>query len=82
MLWKDNKYITLVSSFIGELPLKDVERFDRKLKKKISVPCPNIITEYNRHMGGLDFLDSLIGRYKIELRTKKVVSEFFVISWI
>lgn len=33
--------------------------------------CPYVITTYNKHMGGVDLLDSLIGRYKIIMRSKK-----------
>jgi len=36
----------------------------------MEVKCPSIIKEDNRYMGGVDLLDSLIGRYKIKIRTK------------
>lgn len=78
VIWKDNKLVTLVSSFAGQMPFCEVERFDKKQNKKIKVPCPNVVKEYNRHMGGVDFLDSLIGRYKILLRSKKMVHENFL----
>lgn len=71
VVWKDNKIVTLISSFTGELPLSHVKRFDKKENKSIDIPCPNLVKEYNRHMGGVDLLDGLIGRYKIRMRTKK-----------
>lgn len=46
VLWKDNKS----------------PRYDRKSKRQIKVDCPQIIREYNSHMGGVDLMDSLMGR--------------------
>ncbi|KAJ8967797.1 hypothetical protein NQ317_012693 [Molorchus minor] len=69
--WKDNKTVSMLSTAYGELPLHKVTRYDRKQKKNISINCPNVIIQYNKHMGGVDLLDSHIGRYKIPLRSKK-----------
>lgn len=69
--WKDNKLVTMLSTFVGTHPQHEVQRFDRKQRKTVTVLCPHIIFEYNRHMGGVDLLDSIIGRYKIRLRSKK-----------
>lgn len=77
VVWKDNKIVTLVSSFVGQLPLQEVNRFDKKLNEKVKIACPNLVKEYNRHMGGVDFLDSLIGKNKIKLRTKKWYMRIF-----
>lgn len=71
VVWKDNKTVTLLSTFAGENPVERVERFDRKQKKKVNVNCPFIIKEYNRHMGGVDLLDSNLARVKILLRSRK-----------
>lgn len=32
--WKDNKVVTLLSSYVGALPLNNVSRYDKKIKKK------------------------------------------------
>lgn len=69
--WKDNKTVCLLSSYTGELPKTTIPRYDRKQKKKIDINCPNVVVEYNRHMGGVDLMNSLIGRYKIKIRSKK-----------
>jgi len=71
VVWKDNKIITLLSSYCGILTKNSINRFDKKTKRILDVNCPAIIKDYNRHMGGVDLLDSLIGRYKIRMRTKK-----------
>lgn len=71
LLWKDNKYVTLLSSFAGTHPEISVKRYDRKKKETVQVKCPNVIQQYNRHMGGVDLLDSLMGRYKISIKSRK-----------
>ncbi|CAG5038759.1 unnamed protein product [Parnassius apollo] len=69
--WKDNKIVTLLSSYSGALPLTKVNRFDRTTKEKIDITCPFIVQEYNKHMGGVDLMDSFLGRNHIKMRSKK-----------
>lgn len=64
--WKDNKLVTLLSSYCGILPEGTIRRFDKKKKKNIEVSCPFIIKEYNKHMGGVDLLDSLMEGTKLK----------------
>lgn len=71
VVWKDNKTVTLLSTFAGESPIETVQRYDRKQKKTVNINCPFVIREYNRHMGGVDLLDSNLGRVKILRRSKK-----------
>jgi hypothetical protein len=75
--WKDNKCVNLLSTFAGEEPTTMVRRYDRSKKTQVTVDCPKIVREYNKHMGGVDPLDSLIGRYKIIQRSKKWYIRFF-----
>lgn len=69
--WKDNKVVNLMSTFCGTVPENSVRRFDRRNKEYKNVKCPEIVTIYNKHMGGVDLFDSHIGRHKIRLRSKK-----------
>lgn len=69
--WKDNKIVTLASSFVGELPKSQVSRYDKPHKRYVTIDRPNVVGEYNRHMGGVDLIDSIMGRYKIKLRSKR-----------
>ncbi|XP_037037947.1 piggyBac transposable element-derived protein 2-like [Bradysia coprophila] len=69
--WRDTKVVNLISNFVGANPLQSVDRFDKKLSKKITVDCPSIVKQYNSYMGGVDYLDSMIGRNKIKMRSKK-----------
>lgn len=61
----------LLSTFCGEVPKDEVNRYEKTAGKKIPVPRPKIVKEYNRHMGGVDLTDSFIGRHKIRIRSKK-----------
>lgn len=71
VVWKDNRLVTLLSTFFGEHPKSEVLRFSKSQKKSVNVPCPSAVTIYNKHMGGVDLLDANIGRYKIRMRSRK-----------
>lgn len=87
VLWNDARAVRLVSTYVGTEPFFDVidrrckpqqiERWDKKTKQKILIDCPMIISEYNKHMGGVDLMDSLIGRYHIEMKTRKWINRIF-----
>ncbi|CAG4978267.1 unnamed protein product [Parnassius apollo] len=71
VVWKDNKLVTLASTFAGLNPISEVRRYDKKNSRYINIPRPNVVSEYNRHMGGVDLVDSIMGIYKIKLRSKR-----------
>lgn len=64
------KFVSLVSTYIGSLPTT-VKRYNKKTKSKENVLYPDIFTEYKKHMGGVDLIDSFIGSHKIIQRSKK-----------
>jgi len=72
--WYDNKAVTLPSTYAGSEPVTEVTRWNNKSKSRDSIKCPNAITVYNKHMGGVDLIDSLIGLHRIRIRSKKMVS--------
>lgn len=86
VLWKDNKCVRLASTYVGieafaranpsEHPAK-AQRFDRKKKQYVQVDCPQIIREYNSHMGGVDLMDGLMGRYHIRAKTRDAMTRMF-----
>ena len=83
-VWKDNKAVRLASTYAGIKPFLNettekstVSRFVRSEKKFVDIDCPNVINEYNKHMGGVDHMDSLIGRYKIPWKTSKYTNRLF-----
>ena len=69
--WKDNKVVNVLSTFAGKEPQKKVKRNSQKEKKKIDVLQPNVVSVYNRFMGGVDRMDQNISTYMINLRSKK-----------
>lgn len=86
VVWKDNKGVRLASTYAGVQPFHSntpgdfttkSRRWNRTTKQYEEVSCPNIVKEYNRHMGGVDLMDSLIGRYKIRMKTGKWPSRLF-----
>lgn len=77
----DQHLLTLVSNLSKknnpeEHPAK-ATRYDRKQKKYIEVDCPQIIREYNSHMGGVDLMDGLMGRYHIRTKTRNPITRLF-----
>ncbi|GBN71622.1 hypothetical protein AVEN_101045-1 [Araneus ventricosus] len=50
--WKDNKVVTLLSTYAGALPVTEVSRYDKAKKETNGITCPFIVQEYNKHMGG------------------------------
>lgn len=69
--WNDNNEVTIISNFVGIQPESKVSRYSSLEKKKISVPQPNVINQYNKHMGGVDLHDNGVANYRISIRSKK-----------
>ncbi|CAG4998302.1 unnamed protein product [Parnassius apollo] len=69
--WKDNKIVVIASTFAGQKPEADVRRWDKQNSKYVTIKRPYVVGEYNRHMGGVDLIDSIMGIYKIRLRSKR-----------
>lgn len=78
--WKDNSVVSIASNCVGVEPISNVKRYSQKEKKIIHVPCPQIIGEYNRSMGGVDRLDENVEMYRIHIRNKKWYWALF--SWL
>lgn len=66
--WFDNRAVTLLSTFASANPPPTAERWDKKSKALIPVKCPSIVNMYNKGMGGVDLLDSLIALYRTKIR--------------
>lgn len=75
--WKDNKQVLLLSTYVGSEPAETITRYDKKLKTNVQVSCPRVIKEYNAHMGGVDLMDSFIGRYHIRIKSRKWTTRLF-----
>lgn len=77
VVWKDNKPVNLLSTYVGAEPATTVTRFDKTKKERVPISCPKVVREYNAHMGGVDLLDSFIGRYHITMKSRKWTMRLF-----
>ncbi|KAH9379156.1 hypothetical protein HPB48_002666 [Haemaphysalis longicornis] len=69
--WMDNSVVTIASTVHGIEPMSSAHRYSREQKKRIEVPRPNAVTQYNCFMGGTDRMDANVGAYRIAVRGKK-----------
>ena len=69
--WNDNSVVKMVSNVYAVDPKANAARYSKKEKKIVSIVKPNIVAQYNRHMGGVDYLDSKVAVYRITIRSKK-----------
>ena len=69
--WNDNGPVTILSNIHADLPYTQVKRWDWSQRNYIKINRPNCITEYNKHMGGVDSLDAHVSIYRIDVRGKK-----------
>ena len=71
MCWIDNGMVQTISSFIGPDIGDDINCWSAKDKAIINESCPNIIHQYNKHMGGLNLCKMLMALYHVNVGTKK-----------
>jgi hypothetical protein len=53
------------------------ERWCKKENKYVIIPCPRIITAYNRSMGGVDRCDMMLSLYRLRMKGKKWYKRLF-----
>ncbi|XP_046663034.1 piggyBac transposable element-derived protein 1-like [Homalodisca vitripennis] len=75
--WQDNKCVTLLSSFVGIGKQDKVGRYCKKTRSIKEINCPQVVNTYNQHMGGVDKINSILGRYKIRMKTRKWYMRLF-----
>ncbi len=71
--WHDNSIANIASDHFIQEPVRKVNRQVRG-KGKIEVTQPNMINLYNKGMGGVDFMDHLLGSYRPMIRQKVVLA--------
>jgi hypothetical protein len=69
--WNDSRSVCLLSSFVTSHPVTEVRRFDKKKREYTNISIPNIVSTYNKHMGGVDLHDQMMSYYRMSFRSKK-----------
>ena len=69
--WKDNKVVTVTSTFVGKMPFRKAHRYVKAQNGRAEIDQPQSIFLYNKGMGGVDRLDQNISSYMISHRSKK-----------
>ncbi len=69
--WLDNGAVHLMSTYTMIEPLQTIKRWNKQAKDRVSVPCPSIVKEYNKSMGGVDLCDMFHALYRIDRRSKR-----------
>ena len=55
--WKDKKVVTVVSTFVGEMPLRKAHRYVKAQNGRAEIDQPQSIFLCNKGMGGVDRLN-------------------------
>ena len=68
---KDNKVVTVASTFVGKTPLRKARRYVKAQNGRTEIDKPQSIFLYNKGMRGVECLDQNISSYKIGDLSKK-----------
>ena len=75
--WVDNSVVNFVSNFVGVEPIGELERWCGKEKVRNNIPCPQIVQQYNKSMGGVNLADMLLSLNQTPGKTKHWYQRIF-----
>ena len=75
--WNDNSVVCAGSNFATHEPVVNVTRRVKNVSNTV-VSQPNLISQYNQGMGGVDLFDRLLGSYRPIIRGKKWYWPLFI----
>ncbi|KAG5873608.1 hypothetical protein JTB14_007382 [Gonioctena quinquepunctata] len=76
--WFENKIVTTMSTYAGSEPIGEKRTFFKKENVYKMVPCPKSVLMYNSYMGRVDLFDSMLGFYRIKIRSGKYYLRIFL----
>ena len=62
--WNDSSVVTVSSNFYGVEPIQSASRWSQKEGKRINIPQPYAIKQYNQTTGDVDRLDQNVEDYR------------------
>ena len=66
--WMDNKAVFILSNFLSATPYHTMKRRKKGSSEKEAVTSPNVVRQYNFHMGGVDLMDQKKVTYQFDHR--------------
>ena len=75
--WLDNKVVTCATNYVTCNPVSTTQRWSKSAKKRVDVPMPKPIEDYNKQIGGADLFDQFLSTYRVRIRSKKWWWPFF-----
>jgi len=70
-VWMDSQPVYIASNVSGVDPAGTCERFSPKEKAYVPIPCPRLVLEDNKGMGGIDLINQTVKKYCVATRLKK-----------
>ena len=68
--WQDKKTVFIASNSFDPRQTETVTRRERN-GSKISIPCPAVVSRYNKFMRGVDLFDQRIARYSVDRKSRR-----------
>ena len=75
-IWQDTRPVVVLSSHNSPGKTAEVSR-KKKDGAVISIPCPSVIIDYNKYMGGIDHNDQLRQYYHVRQKCRKYYKYIF-----
>ncbi|KAG0426774.1 hypothetical protein HPB47_026121 [Ixodes persulcatus] len=75
--WFDNFLVHIASSYVGRETKWRRSLVQQEVQKILDVPRPLPVKTYNQHMGGVDIMDSMVARYRNDVRNKRGYMRIF-----
>ena len=75
-IWQDTRPVVVLSSHNSPGKTAEIRR-KKKDGAVISIPCPSVIIDYNKYMGGIDHNDQLRQYYHVRQKCRKYYKYIF-----